>query len=208
MRQSGCMNAIRNRIETAESGSIFILSDFFDIADSDAVRKAITRLEKDGTLTRVMRGVYYKPEYSEPFGEIITPSQNDVAKALARNYGWTIVPCGDTALNLLGLSEQVPAQWIYVSDGAYREYSYGNVTLYFKRTAKKEFSNMSPKSALIVQALKSYGKDGVTPKMVAKLRNVTTDDERKKLLLETQHVTSWIYETIKEICQTSFMGRV
>lgn len=60
---------------------------------------------------------------------------------------------------------------------------------------------MSPKSALIVQALKTCGKDGVTPKMIAKLRSVTTDDERKALLSETQYVTSWIYETIKEICQ-------
>ena len=201
MRQSGCTDAIRNRIEAAKTGSVFILSDFSDLADPEAVRKAITRLENDGTLIRVMRGVYYKPKHSEVLGENIAPSPDDVAHALARNYGWTIVPCGDTALNLLGLSEQVPVQWVYVSDGAYREYSYGNATLYFKRTAKKELSNMSPKSALIVQALKTCGKDGVTQKMIAKLRSVTTDDERKALLSETQYATSWIYETIKEICQ-------
>lgn len=118
MRQSGCTDAIRNRIEAAKTGSVFILSDFSDLADPEAVRKAITRLENDGTLTRVMRGVYYKPKHSELLGETVAPSQDDVAHALARNYGWTIVPCGDTALNLLGLSEQVPAQWLYVSDGA------------------------------------------------------------------------------------------
>ena len=201
MRQLGCTDAIRNRIETSEYGSVFVLSDFSDIADPEAVRKAITRLESDGTLTRIMRGVYYKPEYNEMLGETIVPYPDDVAHAIARNYGWTIAPCGDTALNLLGISEQVPGRWVYVSDGAYREYSYGNVTLYFKRTAKKELSNMSPKSALIVQALKTCGKDGVTPNVIAKLRNVTTPDERKALLAETQYATSWIYETIKEICQ-------
>ncbi len=201
MRQLGCMDAIRNRIDAAKSGSVFILSDFSDLAEPDAVRKAITRLENDGTLTRVMRGVYYKPKHSEMLGENIVPHPDDVAHALARNYGWTIAPCGDTAMNLLGLSEQVPSQWVYVSDGAYREYSYGNATLYFKRTAKKELSNMSPKSALIVQALKTCGKDGVTQKMIEKLRSVTTDEERKALLSETQYATSWIYETIKEICQ-------
>ena len=201
MRQLGCMDAIRNRIDAAKYGSVFILSDFSDLAEPDAVRKAITRLENDGTLTRVMRGVYYKPKHSEMLGENIVPHPDDVAHALARNYGWTIAPCGDTAMNLLGLSEQVPCQWVYVSDGAYREYSYGNATLYFKRTAKKELSNMSPKSALIVQALKTCGKDGVTQKMIEKLRSVTTGDERKALLSETQYATSWIYETIKEICQ-------
>jgi hypothetical protein len=201
MRQSGCTDAIRNRIDAAKSGSVFILSDFSDLAEPDAVRKAITRLENDGTLTRVMRGVYYKPEFNEMLDENVVPHPDDVAHALARNYGWTIAPCGDTAMNLLGLSEQVPSQWVYVSDGAYREYSYGNATLYFKRTAKKELSNMSPKSALIVQALKTCGKDGVTQKMIEKLRSVTTGDERKALLSETQYATSWIYETIKEICQ-------
>ncbi len=201
MRQIGCTDAIRNRIEAAELGSVFILSDFSDLAEPDAVRKAITRLENDGTLTRIMRGVYYKPEYSDLLGENIAPYPDDVAHALARNYGWTIAPCGDTAMNLLGLSEQVPSQWVYVSDGAYREYAYDKVTLQFKRTAKKELSNMSPKSALIVQALKTCGKDGITPKVFSILRRVTTPEERKKLLSETQYATSWIYETIKEICQ-------
>jgi hypothetical protein len=195
------MDAIRNRIEAAESGSVFILSDFSDLAEPDAVRKAITRLENDGTLTRVMRGVYYKPKHSEMLGENVAPHPDDVAHALARNYGWTIAPCGDTAMNLLGLSEQVPANWVYVSDGPYREYGYGQATLKFKRTAKKELSNMSSKSALIVQALKTCGKDGVTLKVVSQLRRVTTPDERKTLLAETQYATSWIYETIKEVCK-------
>ena len=85
MRQSGCTNAIRNRIEAAKSGSVFILSDFSDIADPEAVRKAVTRLENDGTLTRVMRGVYYKPKHSELLSEDIAPSPDDVAHALARH---------------------------------------------------------------------------------------------------------------------------
>ena len=201
MRQIGCMDAIRNRIDAAKSGSVFILSDFSDLAEPDAVRKAITRLENEGTLIRVMRGVYYKPQYNETLGENVAPYPDDVAHALARNYGWTIVPCGDTAMNLLGLSEQVPSQWVYVSDGAYREYAYGKVTLQFKRTAKKELSNMSPKSALIVQALKTCGKDGITPKVILQLCRVTTPEERKALLSETQYVTSWIFEMIKELCQ-------
>lgn len=50
MRQSGRMDAIRNRIEAAESGSAFILSDFSEIADPDTVCKATTRLENGGNI--------------------------------------------------------------------------------------------------------------------------------------------------------------
>ena len=201
MSRTILLDSIKNKIKTSKTESVFVAADFADISDRAKIGVCLNRLEEEGIIKRILRGVYYKPEFNSFLGEYVAPNPDTVANALARNYGWTIVPCGDTALNLLGLSEQVPAQWVYVSDGAYREYSYGNATLYFKRTAKKELSNMSPKSALIVQALKTCGKDGVTPKMIERLRSVTTDEERKALLSETQYATSWIYETIKEICQ-------
>ena len=42
--------------------------------------------------------------------------------ALAHSYHWTIAPCGNTALNLLGLSTQVTAIWSYISDEHYKTY--------------------------------------------------------------------------------------
>ena len=110
----------------------------------------LTRLEADGLIRRVIRGVYDKPEYNDFLGEYVAPSPDKVANALARNFGWSIVPCGDTALNLLGLSTQVPAAWVYVSDGTYKEYAYDNTTIQFKRTTNKEVSKLSYKTALTV----------------------------------------------------------
>lgn len=46
-------------------------------------------------------------------------------KAIARKYNWTIAPSGNTALNLLGLSTQVPSKWKYVSYG----FSFGNIVI-------------------------------------------------------------------------------
>ena len=201
MDRPNYMQEIRNRIEAAKTGSVFVASDFADITETKRISEYLARLSADNTVKCVMRGVYYKPEYSKLLDEYVAPYPDAVAHALARNYGWTIFPCGDTALNLLGLSTQVPAVWSYVSDGAYREYTYEKVTLQFKRTAKKELSNMSLKSALIVQALKTCGKEGVTPDVISQLRHVTTPEEREALLAETQYVTTWIYETIKEICR-------
>ena len=201
MDRPNYMQEIRNRIEAAKTGSVFVASDFADITETKRISEYLARLSADNTVKCVMRGVYYKPEYSKLLDEYVAPYPDAVAHALARNYGWTIFPCGDTALNLLGLSTQVPAVWSYVSDGAYREYTYEKVTLQFKRTAKKELSNMSLKSALIVQALKTCGKEGVTPDVISRLRRVITPEEREALLSETQYVTTWIYETIKEICR-------
>ena len=117
---------ILSRIESMAKGEVFIISDFSDLADYATVRKALSRLEEDGKIRRIMRGVYENPKFNDFLGEYVKPHPDKIAKALARNYGWTIVPCGDTALNMLGLCTQAPAVWLYVSDGNYREYTCGN----------------------------------------------------------------------------------
>jgi len=199
MQREKYTETIKKRIEKAEYGSVFILSDFSDIAETSAVRKAITRLENDGIIKRIIRGVYYKPEYNELLNEAVAPSPDKVAHAIARNFGWTIVPCGDTALNLLGLSTQVPSQWVYVSDGTYKEYSYDNTTINFKKTTNKEISKLSYKTALTIQALKAFGKENVTDVVIDRLRKVLTDKEKENMFIEAKSATTWVYELIKEI---------
>ena len=108
---------------------------------------------------------------------------------------------GDTALNLLGLSTQVPAVWSYVSDGAYKEYSFDSTTIKFKRTTNKEISKLSPKTALVIQAIKALGKEHVSDEIIEKIRSETSADERTTMLKEAQYATAWIYRIIKVICR-------
>lgn len=182
-------------------GSVFTTVDFADVIENSRVGVILSRLEEDGVIRRVMRGIYDKPVYNDFLKEYIAPSPSLVAEALARNFGWTIVPCGDTALNILGLSTQVPAAWSYVSDGTYKEYTYDNTTIKFKRTTNKEISKLSYKTALVVQALKALGKDNIDDTIINKLKNDLTDEEKTTALLEAKAATSWIYEYIKQICK-------
>lgn len=191
---------ILSRIESMAKEEVFIISDFSDLADEATVRKALSRLEEDGKIRRIMRGVYENPKFNDFLGEYVKPHPDKIAKALARNYGWTIVPCGDTALNMLGLSTQVPAVWLYVSDGNYREYTCGNFVIQFKRTANKEISKISFKTALVIQAIKALGKDKITDDVIEKIRSLTTDEEKEQMFVEAKYATAWIYDVIKEIC--------
>ncbi len=192
---------IKDRINKSEIGTVFVATDFVDISDKTSINTYLTRLDEEKSLQRIMRGVYYKPEYNDFLGEFVAPEPDAVAHALARNFGWTIVPCGDTALNLLGLSTQIPADWVYVSDGTYKEYTYEQTTIKFKRTTNKEISKLSYKTALVVQALKALGKDNVDDTILTKLKNNLTDSEKQALLTEAKAATSWIYEYIKLICR-------
>ena len=202
MARPNYFNEIKRRILTYESGTVFVAADFADITDKKTASVGLSRLESEGVIRRILRGVYDKPAYNRFLGEFVAPIPDKVAHAIARNFGWTIVPCGDTALNLLGLSTQVPAVWVYVSDGTYKEYSYDNTTIQFKRTTNKEVSKLSYKTALVIQALKALGKDNIDEMVISRLQKILTAEEKKAMVSEAKAVTSWIYEYLKQICRS------
>ena len=202
MDKTNNLKLIRDRINQSEIGTVYVAIDFVDISDKTNVNAYLARLVDEGLIRRVLRGVYDKPEYNDFLEEYVAPSPDKVANALARNFGWSIVPCGDTALNLLGLSTQVPAAWVYVSDGTYKEYTYDNTTIQFKKTTNKEVSKLSYKTALTVQALKALGKDKIDDMVISRLSKLLTAEEKKTMLEEAKAATSWIYEYIKQICRS------
>ena len=193
------MVKILERIRNSKPGTIFIPADFNDIAERTPIKKALSRLSNDKVIRRLIRGIYEYPEYSELLEEFVAPSYDKIAQAIARNYGWTIVPCGDTALNLLRLSTQIPNAWSYVSDGPYKIYEFDNIQLKFKHTTNKEITGISYKTALVIQALKTLGRDKVDDKVVTKLSQGLFEDEKRALLIGSQYATSWIFEILKRI---------
>lgn len=198
---NGYTEQIRNRIINSPYGSVFVSSDFADIADSNTIKQIINRLIQEGTLRRIMRGVFDRPKYSQLLGEYVAADPDAVAKALARCYHWTIAPCGDTALNMLGLSTQVTAVWSYISDGPYKTYKWDNSKIEFKHRTNKEITGLSPMSILVIQALKTLGKANVDAKTIRILSRRLNEDEKATLLTEAVEATDWIYTVIKEICK-------
>ncbi len=191
---------ICNRIYNYQEGSVFIIADFLDIANQATIRQTLNRLVAYKQIARVMRGVYHKPKYNSFLGEFVAPHPDAVAHAIARNFGWTIVPCGETALNLLGLSTQVPSVWSYVSDGLYREYGYKKVQIIFKKTMNRQITVVSYKTALVIQAIRALGIDNITQLDIDKISFKLNYDEKQRMLIEAKFVPSWIYEIIREIC--------
>lgn len=202
MERPTILSEIKKEIQNAKIGAVFVPIDFALITDKKTASVSLSRLEKEKIVLKIMRGIYYKAEYNDFLDEYVAPEADAVAHALSRNYGWTIVPCGDTALNLLGLSTQIPAAWVYVSDGPYKEYTYNQTTIKFKRTTNKEISKLSYKTALVVQALKALGNDNINDSVIIKLKNTLTEEEKKMMLIEAKAVTSWIFEYIKIICRS------
>ena len=194
------MQKIRARILAAEDGAVFVAPDFADIADTATIRQRLKRLYQSGIIRRIIRGIYEKPKYSKLLDEYVAADPDAVAKALARCYHWTIAPCGNTALNLLGLSTQVTAVWSYISDGPYKTYEWNSTKLEFKHRTNKEITGLSYMTSLVIQALKTLGRTNVTPEIIQTLSEKLSEDEKQACLKEATESTDWVYDTIRKMC--------
>ena len=179
-------NKIIARIYGYGRGGVFTPKEFLDLAPASVVKNALARFAAAGTIRRLLRGVYDYPAFSKLLKAPASPDPDAIARAIARAHGWTILPAGATALNLLGLATQVPARWEYFSDGPAKKYTWAGGTLSFTRRAIKETSTLSPRTALLVQALKTLGADRVDDKVLATLRTQFTAQERTRARREAQ----------------------
>ena len=182
-------------------GWVFSSSDLLGKFTRREADDNIKYLVKMGKVRRIGRGLYEYPAYSEFLKQELSPDMDQVAKAIARKFNWRIVVSGETALNILGLSTQVPGRYIYLSDGPHRSYDILGTTLEFKKFVLKEIGFKYKESSLIVQSLNALGKDNITPEMIAKIREKINPKMYPKMLKDTQRSKIWVYEAIKEICR-------
>ncbi|MCF7946787.1 MAG: DUF6088 family protein [Spirochaetia bacterium] len=199
-------NKIVARIYSRGRGWAFTKIDFIPPFSDVEVRKALSDLSKKGTIRRVSHGIYHYPRYSEILQQYLSPDIEQVAYAYARKFNWRIQPSGNTALNYLGLSTQVSAHYLYVSDGPSRTYKIGSQSLEFKHMAIKETGLELRESRLLVQALRSLGKDHISPDIMKKISDQIGDVPSGKILKDVQKVSVWIYKAIEEILKGSQHG--
>ncbi len=191
---------IVSRIYGRGSGWAFTTNDFIGEFPRASIDKALSKLVTNGRIRRVFRGIYDYPKYSELLQQELSPDFDQVAKALARKFNWRITPTGDAALNLLGLSTQVPGRVVYKSDGPNKSYKINNFTLEFKKAALKDVGTKHRESGVVVQALKALGKERMNNDIIASIRSQLDEKTRKRVLKETVTATGWVYDAIKRIC--------
>lgn len=184
-------------VRDAEPGAIFVPVDFADVGSAASIRKALSRLAESGELERPIRGLYRKPRYSALLNRMVPANPDEIAEAIARKFEWRIAPCGDTALNRLGVDSQVPSVVCYVSDGPYRTYKYGPYAIEFRHTANRDLSRLGSVSATVVQALKALGKNGITQEKLDAISSRLDDSQIEDLEVQTRNVTSWVRDAVK-----------
>jgi len=152
---------VLKKIKDNKRGKIFFPASFSKLGNEDAIHQALRRLTKKGILLRIAHGIYLYPKTDPELG-ILYPPIDEIAKAISKRDKARIIPTGAQALNLLGLSTQVPMKVVYLTDGAQRNISIGNQSIKFKKTSPRNLATKGEISGLVIQALREIGKDNAS----------------------------------------------
>lgn len=118
-----------------------------------AVDKGLQRLTADGKLTRIGRGLYYRPSINALTRKPTTPDVRAVVDAIARRDQMRIVVDGLTAANDLGLTTAVPARVTVLTDARVRPIQLGNQRIVFQTVAPSRLYWAGRPAMRVVQAL-------------------------------------------------------
>ena len=183
-------------------GYVFSSSDFIKDFSSNSIDKALSTLTHQKKIRRIARGLYDYPKYSTFLKEELHADIDQAARAIARKFNWQIEISGESALNLLGLSTQIPGKYIYLSSGPNKIYLIQDkITVEFKKSALKNIGFKYKESSIIVQALKALGKENITDNIIKQMQGYLEPKLYEKILNDTKTTTTWIYESIKTICE-------
>lgn len=178
----------------------FSCFDFTDLAPYKAISKCLERLEDSQDIRRIIQGIYCLNIIDRELSLPVLPSIDEVVECLARKNKWIISPSGNTALNLMGLSTQVPAIYEYLSSGPYKDYEIYGIHVHLKRTMARELISYSEKTLLLIQCIKAIGKESITFNDVAALSLRLDTKEKRQALKETTAVQAWIRKIIVLVC--------
>jgi hypothetical protein len=191
---------VLNRIRGTGRGSVFTPGTFLDLGSRDAIDKALSRLAQKGIIRRLGRGLYDYPK-AHPVLGTLQPAPDVVAGVLSGNQGTRIQPTGAYAANLLGLSTQVPAKIVYLTDGLSRLVRVGNMDIRLQHTTPRNMATAGRISGLVIQALRHLGPKYVDDTIIRILKRKLSADDKKQLLKDIAFAPAWIGAYFRIIAQ-------
>jgi len=132
---------------------------------------------------------------------LLWPSPETVAKALAGRDRIRIQPAGAYAANLLGLSDQVPANVVFLTDGASRTVKIGPMAIHLRRTTPRNMAAAGRLSGLVIQALRHLKQEHATQQRIAHLRRTLPLDKRRAILKDLKLAPAWMHPILRELAQ-------
>ena len=191
-------NKILVRAKRHGAGWVFSAKHLSDLGDRAGVDQALSRLAKDGHIRRLARGLYDFPRVHPVLGQL-SPNPDAVARAASEQVGHRLQISPARAANVFGLSSQVPAKAVYLTDGSSRRIKIGNQVIYLKHAGPRALLGAGTQAGVALQALRGIGKDQVNDRVVQHLRAILPPDAKDGLRKLMHRAPQWTAPVITAI---------
>lgn len=185
------------RVKAADSGTLFFVNDFCEF-DNAYVSKILSLMASYNILERLAKGIYYKPIVTE-YGNVY-PSAEKIVHAIAEHEHAEILPTGELALNVLGLSTQVPMKPVYLTTGSPRVIVVGRKQIRLKRRTPRMYAYKSKLMPLLELAMKAKGQSNISEGDINRIRKLLRDSQEKDLVYgDLGNAPVWIRKIVKQL---------
>lgn len=167
-------NKVFNKAKKCGRGSVYFINDFINYGTRSSVNKALERLTAEGKMMRVARGIYCYPIIDRTFDcGACPPSTDDIAKAVAKRDGAKIIPSEAWSQYQLGLTQQMPMNVIFLTNGPSRSITTEDgINIKFKHASPRYFTMKNIVACMITTALKNWKVEKLNVEQLEKLKSV------------------------------------
>lgn len=201
MAAQGATQELRKAIAAHSPGSVFTTRDILAAGfggSRSALDVALKRLVDSGTIARASRGLFYVPLEHPVIGKV-APHSDQLAEALARRDGVTVLPAGPDAANRLGLTTQVVAKPIFLTTGRARRRRVGNRVIELRPRSPRRAAE-DPVFAQTIEALRFLGKEEASSeKTVERLRIVFNKEQRARIARQLHLAPAWMWPILRRV---------
>ena len=176
---------ISARLQRMKRGTPFSINGFYSLGSHTSVQKAMSRLTKEGIITRVSRGYYVRPKPLKSVPPIqMTTSAEQVARAWARDNGYKLVHQGQESAYRLGLQTQAPVKTIFWSNGPSRRFSIGNEVVEIRHTGKQKLRWAGLPEGALLRSLSVLLPESVElPALLTAFKRLSLSEQEAKTVL-------------------------
>ena len=190
------LKTIESWVKSRKPGEVFTIKDLPSGISRGMGDVTLSRMARTGVIRRVARGVYDVPQWNQLLQKEVAVDVDKVAHAIARKFGWTIRPSDESAVNVMGLSTQLPASYIYITTGPSKKYVVDGCPVSFVHRCNREMILGFPAARDVVRALKGLGKAYATPEIVAQMARRYSDREWEAICEASKSASEWILELL------------
>jgi hypothetical protein len=186
---------IRQHIEAMPTGEPLAPTAFLECGTRASIDQTLSRLVKAGSIDRVTRGVFVRPEVSRFVGKVM-PEPLKVAETVAKITGAVVQVHGAEAARRLELTTQVPALSVFVTSGPSKRICVGKMEIRLQHVCQRKLALAGRPAGLALAAMWYLGKKEVTSALIEKIRRKLGASEFEVLKSAARSMPAWMSDAI------------